>query len=101
MQHLIARQVKLVLVSTDPQGTLLLFDPDADLPISGSYRVRMVKGGFAYGDGAMQQDFSFTFGPPSVVTVHRTTARGSLPVGLAVAAALGLGVTLLRRRRRA
>ncbi len=82
-------------------GTLLLFDPDADLPTSGSYRVRLVKGGFAYGDGAMQQDFSFTFGPPSVVTVHRTTARGSLPLGLAVAAALGLGVTLLRRRRRA
>lgn len=26
MDHLIARQVKLVLVSTDPQGTLLLFD---------------------------------------------------------------------------
>jgi len=82
-------------------GTLLLFDPDADLPTSGSYRVRMMKSGFAYGDGAMQQDFSFTFGPPSVVTVHRTTARGSLPVGIAVAAALGLGVTLLRRRRRA
>ncbi|HRT31523.1 MAG TPA: hypothetical protein P5211_03810, partial [Anaerolineae bacterium] len=76
-------------------------DPDADLPTGGSYRVRLVKGGFASNGGTMQQDFSFTFGPPSVVTVHRTTARGSLPVGLAVAAALGLGVTLLRRRRRA
>lgn len=80
--------------------TLVLFDPDVDLLPTGSFEVRLLKGGFAYGDGAMQRDFFFYFAPPAAVTVHRTSAQGYIPLGLAAVTALGAGVTLLRRRRR-
>ncbi len=81
-------------------GTLVLFDPDVDLPTGGSYRVHLVKNGFAYGDGAMQNDFLFYFGPPTAVTTHRTNAQGYVPLGLTAAMVLGAGVTLWRRRRK-
>jgi len=81
-------------------GTLVLFDPDVDLPTGSSFRVQLVKSGFAYGDGAMQNDFFFTFGPPTAVGVHHTSAQGYLPLGLAAVTALGAGIALLRRRRK-
>ncbi|MDX9955347.1 MAG: hypothetical protein RBT75_14690, partial [Anaerolineae bacterium] len=56
--------------------------------------------GFTDVDGEMQNDFAFTFGPPTAVTVHRAIAQGYLPLGLAAITVLGASITLLRRRWR-
>lgn len=80
-------------------GTLVLFDPAVDLPTGNSYQVRLLRQGFAYGDGSMQRDYTFTFGPPAAVTLHHVGAHGSIALGFAAAAALGTGFLLRRRRR--